>query len=407
MAEFWQWQGDAKTGSGYITNRDPAGRQGLNTVFGDAIHASRITNINVQFQYNISSYDVNTTLVGTGSATQSLHQAILSTGVSATGSAMLESIDTLRYLPGHDGYALFTTEFSTPEIGSNQLIGIHDATDGFIIGFINTDFCVIRRKDSVDEIIKQTDFNLHKLNGITDEPHLNINFLFGNVWRINYGWLGHATIVFEVMSNEGEWIPFHRFNYPNSTLGTSIGNPVLPMRMEVTKTSGTANVTMKTGSWNAGVINSQSALCCNRYQSFAISSTLTSLSTLTNIFTLKSVSAFQTVRNKVRTMDLFLSASCDGTKLVSIKLIKNAILGATATYTFIDSANSTIQYDTTTTNVSGGTTLLALQLGKSDSRSIDLSGYFIDIRPTETLTFAAISTLTSDIQIATRWAEEF
>lgn len=407
MAEFWQWRGDLPTGSGYVMLKDGAGRQGFTTIFGDTITAERQTQINVQFQYNLATYDVTITTVDTGTATQSDHNAIVSTGGGVSGSATIQSINALRYIPGHEGYAHFTTEFSTPITGINQKIGIYDDENGFYIGFIGENFMVGRRRDTVDHIVYQSQFNLDKLDGSGAEG-LNIDLTKGNVWRITYGWLGYAVINFEVMESDGTWTAFHKIEYPNANNETNIGNPVLPMRMQVLKTGGTitANITLKTGSWNAGIINGISQ-SCDRYQSFAATATITASNSLTNIFTLKSVSAFQTLTNKVRTKILFLSAACDGTKLTSIRIIKNATLGVTATYTYIDSGNSTIQYDTTATTVSNGTTLLTLQLSKTDSRTIDLKDLFVTIYPNDTLTFAAISPLATDVSISTRWAEEF
>lgn len=407
MADFWQWKGDLSTGSGYVMLKDGAGRQGMNTIFGDAITAERQTQVNVQFQYNLATYDVTTATVDTGTATQSDHNAIVSTGSGVSGSATIQSIDSLRYIPGHEGYAHFTTLFGTPVAGVTQKIGIYDDENGFFIGFMGEDFFIGRRRDTVDYVVLQSEFNLDKLDGSGTEG-LNIDFTKGNVWRITYGWLGYAVIIFEVMESDGTWTAFHKIEYPNANTETNIGNPVLPMRMKIMKTDGaaTADVTMKTGSWNAGIVNGLSE-CCNRYQSFAATATITATNSLTNIFTLKSISSFQTLTNKIRTRILFLSAACDGNKLVSIRLIKNAVLALTATYTYIDSGNSTIQYDTTATTLSGGTTLCTLQLGKTDSKTVDLDGLFITMYPDDILTFAAISPLATDVSISTRWAEEF
>jgi len=407
MAEFWQWRGDLPSGSGYVMLKDGAGRQGMNTVFGDAITASRITQINVQFQYNLASYDVTTSTVDTGTTTQSEHTAIASTGGGVSGSATIQSVDSLRYIPGREGYALFTTIFSTPVDGVNQKIGIYDDENGFYLGFIGLDFLIGRRRNGMDYLTYQSEFNLNKLDGSGPE-WMAVDFTKGNVWRITYGWLGFAAINFEVMEKDGTWTTFHKIEYPNNFTETNIGNPVLPMRMKVLKTNGTAtaNVTLKTGSWNCGLVGDIND-CCNRYQSFAATAAITAANSLINIFTLKSVSSFQALTNKIRTKMLFLSSACDGTKLTSIRLIKNATLGVTATYTYIDSSNSTIQYDTTSTTVSSGTTLLTLQLGKTDSRTVDLEELFIAMYPSDTLTFAAISLLATDVSISTRWAEEF
>ena len=409
MAEFWQWKGDLPTGSGYVMLKDGAGRQGMNTIFGDAITAKRVTQINVQFQYNIADYDVMTTTQDTGTVTQSEHNAVVQTGTGVSGSATVMSMDSLRYIPGHEAYALFTTQFDIPIAGVNQKIGIYDDENGFYLGFIGTDFMVGRRRDGNDYLTYQADFNLNKLDGSGAE-WTAVDFTKGNIWRITYGWLGYAVINFEIMEKDGTWTAFHKIEYPNNYTETNIGNPVLPMRMKVLKTNGivTSNITMKTGSWNAGVINGNSA-CCNRYQSFASTSarTVSANDTLINIFTLKSVSSFQALTNKVRTNILFLSAACEGNQVTSIKIIKNATLSVTATYTYIDSGNSTIQYVSNFTSVSGGSTVITLQLGKADSKTLDLENLFVNIYPNETLTFAAISSAPTDVSVSTRWAEEF
>jgi hypothetical protein len=409
MAEFWQWRGEKITGTGYVQLTDGAGRQGLNTLFGDNVTGSRINSLAVQFQYNLSTDDVFATTFDTGTAMQDDHMAVVSTGSGATASATIQTNKHVRYIPGHDGYANFTSIFSEPVAGSNQLIGPFDDDDGFFVGFIGTDFVVGKRRNSIDFTVTQNNFNRNKLNGEGEEGFIT-DFTKGNLWRINYGWLGFSSISFETMNPNGYWVTFHVMEFPNSLEETTIGNPVLPMRVQVFKTSGTADVTLKTGSWDAGIIGNENVgACCLRFKSFNSSISITATNTLTNLFTLRSVSAFQTLRNKVITKLHFLSAATEGTKIVSLKLIKNASsIATTATYTAIDAVNSVIEYYTANDTISGGNTLLTLQLGKTDSTTLEnIEHLSLSIMPTETLTFAAISSNATEISVSTRWAEEF
>lgn len=409
MADFWQWKGDLPTGSGFVMLKDGAGRQGMNTVFGDAITAERQTQINVQFQYNISTYDVTTTTIDTGTVTQSSHNGIVSTGGGISGSATLQSIDNLRYIPGHEGYALFTTQFDIPDANVDQKIGIYDGDDGFYLGFIGLNFAVVRRRDGVDHITYQQDFNLNKLDGSGAE-WTAVNFTNGNIWRITYGWLGYATINFEVMEQDGSWTTFHKIEYPNNNTETNIGNPVLPMRMEVSKTGGilTANITMKTGSWNAGIIDGASA-CCNRYFAFDSAYVVTAINTLFNIFTIKSMTAFQTYTNKVRTVLEYIGIAHESKNVATIRLIRNAnFVTITANYTSIDTGNSTVQYTTVHSVISGGKTSFTSVLSPNTSdRLTSIEDLFLHINPGETFTFAAQLADATNIAISTRWKEEF
>lgn len=408
MAEFWQWRGDLPTGSGYVMLKDGAGRQGMNTIFGDNITAERVSSINVQFQYNLSTYDVKTAVVDTGTATQSNHQAVVSTGTGVSASATIESIDAVRYLPGHEGYAHFTTEFSTPATGSKQLIGIIDEDDGFALGYIDTTFCVLRRKDGIDYVVNQSDFNLNKLDG-SGKEWTAVDFTKGNVWRITYGWLGYASINFEVMEKDGSWTTFHRIEYPNNNNGTNIGNPVLPIKMQVIKTGGTltADITLKTGSWNAGTVGSVAG-CCNRYFAFTNLITITAINTLSNIFTIKNMTAFQTFDNKIRTRFLMINCASESKKIGTMRMIRNATLvGVTATYTYIDSGNSTIQYTTAAATISGGTTMMAMTLAADDSQTVDVSNGNLIVYPGDTITFAASLQELVATSMSVRWQEEF
>ena len=218
-----------------------------------------------------------------------------------------------------------------------------------------------------------------------------------NLYRINLGYLGIAPIIWEVftgMKNVG-WLPFHIMEFTNQQQTTHFTNPLLPMRAEVSS-NGAAIVDIHTPSWNAGVIINQIDAKADRRKLVRNNKTV---STEASVFTMKNVETFFTKTNRVVSELTYISASAEGTKPVTVYLKKNATLGGTPSYTNIDATNSVIQRDTAGTTVTGGTTVFALELGKSDARIFDLSNEHIKILPGETLTASASSAASSDVTI--------
>ena len=71
-----------------------------------------------------------------------------------------------------------------------------------------------------------------------------------NVFRVRFGWLGSAPIVFEVFSPDGVWVAFHVIRMPNSQSTPSICNPNLPITLWMSDTG--TGLTMGSSCWAAG-----------------------------------------------------------------------------------------------------------------------------------------------------------
>jgi hypothetical protein len=224
------------------------------SVFGDGIVSGRDDHISFNFQYGISTYDSSTATTGTGTVTNANSMEVVSTGASAASSASLQSLRNLRYRPGHEGYAFFTAAFPSNGVaGSTQWIGLLNNTDGMAVGYNGATFSILYRSNSVNTIIPQSSFNMDTLNG-TGPSGFTIIPKNLNVFRLSYGWLGAAPLKFQVLSTTGTWITFHVVELPNTITIPSFTNPFLPMQMVVTNTTNTTNVSIASGSWNAGVI---------------------------------------------------------------------------------------------------------------------------------------------------------
>ena len=382
------------------------------SVFGDLQTGSRNIDVLVQFQYNNATHDVDDDSTGTGSAGNANSMTSVTCG-AGVGSGVLESHEPIRYRPGHESFAYFTTIFGTPETGVNQYHGVLNDESGFAVGYQSETFGVIRRTNSIDNFYNSsigTDeyIAIDKLDGLgvssfkLDQAKLNI-------FKISYGWLGIAPTLFWVYGGfQKGWILFGVIDLINKLTTVSISNPTVPVKMEVIRASGSgASVTMKSGSWCGGSVTGQDDDHVGQRHFTRGNKKSISASTLTNLLTIKSETSFQGKDNHVNSYCSHLSAAADGTKTVEIVLLRNATLGGTPAYTPVDPVNSVMSIDIAGTTVTGGVLLPGLDLGKVEGGKINLEGLGVDIHPGDTITVAALSSGASAISVKTSWHEVF
>jgi hypothetical protein len=377
------------------TIADPSQNNQTTTIFGEQIVTVQHASLLESFQYHINTKTIMTTVTNGGTVTQNDSMAILSSSTATNGSARIETKKRLRYRPGSEGYAIFTTLFENGGVaGATQFAGIFDNTDGYFLGFNGTDFCVGRRKDSVNYLT--TDVNQDFLAKY-DPTKLNI-------FVIKYAWLGTTPITFYWLDNSGKWIQIKRLDIANTLTAPSISNPQLPMAVEVIKTSGASDIVIKTGSWNCGTSQENPDIGNSDFSWRASATGVTTENVLVNF---RNKTTFQGVTNKVRITLLYMSGSSDGTKPASIKVYKNLAIGGTPSWSSRDS-NSIMEIDTAGTVTPNINALeFSLELGKTDSIAIELFKLDIHIDPTETLTVTGESANASDLVFFLRWHEQF
>ena len=389
--------------------QDYLNRQGHVGIFGDQIVSPRLDDISVQFQYNVASNDVTSAVTGSGVVEHdgtNFMRVRAGTGAAA-GTAKATSVDTVRYRTGHDIYVYFTCYFSAPAANGKQYIGLLDAVDGVAIGYNGTNFGTLYRSGGADVFKTQSGFNKNTMlaESFGDGSGYVLDPSKVNLYRINLGYLGIAPIIFEVYGGtDFGWVPFHVMEFTNQQTTTHLQNPILPMRVEVEST-GNAVLDIHTPSWNAGVLIDRQDEKADRFQTARNSKT--SVSTETNIFTLKNLATFQGKVNHIVSELISISASADGAKNVIVYFKKNATLGGSPSYANIDAVNSVLQIDTAGTTVTGGTLMYALELAKVESKVLNLLDAHIKMLPGETLTVSASSASASDISITVRERELF
>ena len=233
-------------------------------VFGQAVTASRISQIRADYDQALAANDVTATLAGGGTAVVSAGLLTLSTTSAVTASSKVASNRSIRYAPGREIYAQFTAWFTTPtSAASDQRAGVYDDNNGMFIGYDGLTFGLTTRTGAADTFVARTAFNGDLLDGGASSDFTRagvpeaINLTYLNVFRIRFGWLGSALILFEVMAPDGQWVLFHTIRRPNLSASPSIQSPHLPIRFEAIKSSSDAtNVQVGSSSWDGGTVES-------------------------------------------------------------------------------------------------------------------------------------------------------
>jgi hypothetical protein len=232
-----------------------------NDVFGSPVVASKYNQIEIDFNTAPgATFVTNTTTTG-GTITQANGQTVYNVNTTTTAQAKTVSVQSLVYRPGNESYAMFTASFTNVvNTGTYQRIGLYDANNGFFVGFEGRFFGITKRTAGVDTFVSQANFNGDKLDGASGSKFTRdgaleaINFGFSNLFRIRFGWLGSASIFYEVMSPDGNWVTFHTIKQPNLATAPSLTNPNLPMTLDLNKNGAASGIalTMTTTCWSAG-----------------------------------------------------------------------------------------------------------------------------------------------------------
>lgn len=357
------------------------------------------------FNYNINSDIVNSNTDGTnGTVTQSNSKAILQTSANTNSYAKIETIKPLRYSPGIGALVRCTAVFTIGVTGSNQIIGIGDDDDGFFFGYNGPSFGVMRRQNGTDNWTPQSSWNGEKFDG-SGESGINLDQTKGNVYYINYQWLGYGYITFGIENpNTGNLIVVHSIKYANTSTNPNIFNPTLPLMAEVKNTSNNSNIKLETPGAMGFVEGIQTNAITTRN---SISANKSGITTKEPILTIKNKANYQSKTNRVRIKLDFLSVSTDGNKTAVIKVLINSTLGGTPIWQDINNNTSVIEYDTNATSVTGGRELMVFELGKVDSDYFLLDSMDLYIGPNNTFTITGESSKATEVYVSISWKELF
>jgi hypothetical protein len=206
--------------------------------FNQLVVGQRANDFEVNFA-TTGATDLNSVVIsyptGSSSVNVSNGQAVFSTGATNPSRLMVRTLATVDYRPGSELYAYFTAYWTGFAANTFQRIGIFDGINGFFIGYEGDTFGVSRISGGNIVTTLKGQWNTDQLVGAAASRFTrlgtpeSIDFTKQNVFRIRFGWVGSAPIIFEVLSPDGNWVSFHQYLIPNSQTAPTIQTPNLPI----------------------------------------------------------------------------------------------------------------------------------------------------------------------------------
>jgi hypothetical protein len=372
--------------------------------FGNLSTSALSPRIQLQFPYTINTDQITTAVTGSGTATHSSPFAVCSTTAAINSSARIQSRDNLHYRTGEGGLCLFTAIFTTGAANSIQEVGLGDAVNGFFLGYNGASLGINRRSNSGDNYIPQTDWNKDKMNG-TGLSGCLLDPTKGNVYKIQYQWLGFGAINFYIESQfTGKFVFVHQIQYTNQNTTTSVLNPSLPLSLSASNTTNNTNIVVKVPSIAAfvegaidetGLINS-------------INNQKSGVTTRTNILTIRNNATFGGISNKKFVELELLSIANTSSADALFQLVINTALGGSPSYNDISTNTSVVSFDVAGTTVTGGRVVASFYLNGNTNIQVILDNLGIVLNNLDTLTISATSLGAAIVASAgITWSEQF
>ncbi len=341
-----------------------SGVSAVTGLFSETIVGFKVNDVSVDFQYddlNVQFDCEAPILTGDGAAT--VVDSVLTVSSASSGTAKVKSRNTIRYVPGHTGFADFT--FTVTGVSGKAQCGAYDEEDGFFVEYdiTATQWRFGYRRDGVDTV---QDF---------DSPLMQPGSL--RLFRILFGYLGSANPV--LFTKSGDWVKVAEIVTEDNNAGrTHVLRPVFPMAIYA-ENGASAGV----ASWNGGTIGDTLADTGGRTYLFPyaplVDGTAAEPGTMTlsgtdvgTVSILRLKDTFNGKTNKVKarllTWKVSLVGPISGSGDVMCQIIALPTLSGTPTYADIDTANSTVEIDSTAgtgasvSYVSGGRVVLAANL---------------------------------------------
>ena len=240
--------------------------------------------------------------------------------------------------------------------------------------------------------VYQDDWNADKLDGLGASGY-TINPAKGNIFQIEYAYLGFGSVVFRVMvtednSNNHTFIRFHEFKFPNTLSAPHTTQPSMPFTMTAYSTTSVDTVTVSSASV-AAFICGHKELNGPRF-SYTRTSTAVSSGAYYVLQTIRNANMYNGRPNQVTVNIISFGGAHDDATPVTLFLLKNATLvgnpnftqWSTSSVTYVDTAA------TTCTISDNNQIIISIPLGQGGSGFVQFDDEVV-LYPGETLTIAA------------------
>jgi hypothetical protein len=254
--------------------------------------------------------------------------------------------------------------------------------------------------------IPQSEWSIDRMDGTTASG-IVLDPSKGNVFEIQQQYLGYGAILFSVENpGHGKFMEVHRIEYANANTSPNMTAPYMRMEIEIENSGNTTNLSVYSASMAGFVEGEERPL--RDLRGFGNSKAAVGTS-FTSIIAFRCSRIFASRVNRSPCWPHIVSFSCEGNKPVECICVVNPTFAGEPDWTYLDSADSIMEYDTAATTVTGGRRVAQFVLGKSDNLQVvmpDHHGHTC-IDTGEVFVLAARATSgTSDISASLSWEEE-
>lgn len=380
------------------------------TAFGEVLVGQLSPQFQGSFEYTVSNTDLNTnTVVNGGTVTQASGMAVVGSSTTTSSTALFQSKQHGKYRAGIGGNDRFTVLLPSFVAATEQYIGLADEIgssaafkNGYVIGYDGTVFGFHRFQNDSKITIAQADWDDPLLDG-TGTSGMTLDHTKLNVWQIKYQYLGAGKIELSVEDDStGDFVVAHTVLYANNFTEPSVHNPNFHHTMWVNNGATTSDIVLKSASYGYFVEGKTSFVELHQPENSSGTKEKTGVTAEVAIFTIRNKSTYASKTNFIDIILLSASASIEASSannLGTVRLVKNATLGGTPSWSDINTSNSVMEIDTSGTTVTGGKELDSIELaGKNDRDRIPLIDYKIILNPGESITMAGSSANSATIR---------
>lgn len=362
--------------------------------------------IQITFSYGIPALYTNTTVVGSGTVTVANTLAKIASGAAINSSAKLTSTRFFKYAAGQGGNIMFTAIFDPPAIGNQRIIGIGTIDNGFFFGYKDTSFGIMRRSNGVDTWVPRENWSIDKMDG-TGPSHQILDLTKGNVFRINFQWLGFGAINFFIEeTTTGRFLPVHRITYANLNVTPTVLEPSFPMFIESVNTTNNTDLSVQTACF-AAMLEGKRSILSNPF-SEDNTKAITSNTIITSVISIRNKTIFQGMEHHIPVFLKSINICNTGQRTAIVYIIRGGTLGGTPVWNSINLVNSVIEFDTAGTSVTGGIQYVAIPIQAGFSQSFDLTNFNIFLEPGQLISVGArLATAgTNEVTASITWTED-
>lgn len=388
------------------------------TAFWDLRTAELTPLFQGSFEYTVDNTDLSDNVAtAPATITQADWMAVVTTSTTTWRKAYLKSHVHWRYRAGQGGLTRFSALFTTWVASTSQWAWIFDEIgstadfkNGYWIGYDGTTLSIVRFQNDVKFSVPRTSWN-DKLDG-TGASGMTIDTSKLNVFSIQYQYLWAGAINFLIEDDStGNFVEFHRILYANLNTSPSCYNPNFHFYIYADNKATTSSLIVKSASYSYFVEGRADP--CNIHQPQFSSWTITksTVTTETALFTIKSNTTYASKANFISSIMELLSIGIEASatnNLWTVRIVRDATLWGTPSYTNINTNNSVVSIDTAGTTVTWWREIISYQLaGKNDRIAEKLLELKIVLQDWETFTVAVSSTNSATFTWSLLWKELF